>query len=465
MKTYFTWIVTLFSLVISHAQDITGDWNGLLKVQGMQLRIVFHVTATDGGYQSTMDSPDQGVNAIPVTATEYVAPVIKFAIAQAGILYEGQVNGDEIKGALNQGGQAYPLDLSREEVQKQEIKRPQTPVEPLPYTSEQVTFRNEKAGITLAGTLTLPGQDSKYPAVVLITGSGPQDRDESLMGHKPFLVLSDYLTRHGIAVLRFDDRGVSKSEGDFATATSADFATDVAGAVAYLKTRKEIDAKKIGLAGHSEGGIIAPMVAADEKDIAFIVLLAGTGIRGDQLLLLQQKLIAQASGVIDEEVVDAQSVNKRIFEIILETENTDAMKEMISKELTKVIQDAAPEEKPAGMTDQEWVELELKQIMSPWMQYFIKYDPAPTLARVKCPVLAVNGAKDLQVPPAENLTAIAAALKSGGNKKATTIEYPGLNHLFQECTTGLPSEYGEIEQTMSPVMMDGVTQWILRQVK
>ena len=219
------------------------------------------------------------------------------------------------------------------------------------------------------------------------------------------------------------------------------------------------------MAGHSEGGIIAPMVAADEKDIAFIVLLAGTGIRGDQLLLLQQKLIAQASGVIDEDVADAQSVNKRIFEIILETESTDAMREMISKELTKVIQDAAPEEKPAGMTDQEWVELELKQIMSPWMQYFIKYDPAPTLARVKCPVLAVNGAKDLQVPPAENLTAIAAALKSGGNKKATTIEYPGLNHLFQECTTGLPSEYGEIEQTMSPVMMDGVTQWILRQVK
>lgn len=464
MRSLFLSFVILLTIGSMVAQDIEGQWNGLLKVQGMQLRIVFHVTKTTDGYTSTMDSPDQGAMGMPVTNTTYTAPTIRFEIIQIGFVYEGKVQDNRIVGSLTQRGQAFPLDLSRDEVKKEEILRPQVPVEPYPYKSEEVTFRNASADITLAGTLTLPDQEGQFPAVILITGSGPQDRDESLLGHKPFLVLSDYLTRQGIAVLRYDDRGVGKSSGAFENATSADFATDAQSAVKYLMSRLDIDHMHIGLLGHSEGGIIAPMVASQSKDVAFIVLLAGTGIRGDSLLLLQQKLILKASGASDADLQQSEETNSRFFKLILENENQDALKELVTKELTKVYREMTDEEKQ-GITEEEWIDMEIEQMLSPWMEFFIRYDPAPTLKKVMCPVLAVNGEKDLQVPPKENITAIEAALRKGGNKKVTTIIYPGLNHLFQECTTGSPNEYADIEQTLSPVMMESVGQWILKTVK
>lgn len=464
MRFLILCFVTLLYTGVAGAQDIEGQWNGLLKVQGMQLRLVFHVTKSGEGYSSTMDSPDQGAMGMPVTATTYQPPTVRFEIIQIGFVYEGQVNGTRITGSLTQRGQSFPMDLSRDEVKKEEIRRPQMPVAPYPYRSEEVSFRNESAGIALAGTLTLPEGDGRFPAVVLISGSGPQDRDESLLGHKPFLVLSDYLTRQGIAVLRFDDRGVAQSEGTFETGTTVDFASDAKSAVAYLMTREEIDHKHIGLIGHSEGGIIAPIVAAESKEVAFVVLLAGTGIRGDQLLLLQQKLILAASGASEEDIMESEAANSKFFELILENENQDALKELVGKELTKMYREMTDEERQ-GMTEDAWIDMEMEQMLSPWMQFFIRYDPAPTLEKVKCPVLAVNGEKDLQVPPKENISAIEAALKDGGNKKVTTIIFPGLNHLFQECTTGSPSEYAEIEQTLSPVMMDSVGQWILKTVK
>ena len=465
MKNIAVVLVLLMSVLGLNGQEITGQWNGALKIQGTQLRIVFNITGNDKGYSSTMDSPDQGAKGIPVTVTTFVDSKLKLEMPNLRIEYTGELKENVITGTFKQNGMEFPMNLSKEKIEKQIVKRSQNPVQPYPYYSEEVTFPNVKAGITLAGTLTMPGKEGKYPAVILITGSGPQNRDEELLGHKPFLVLSDYLTRQGIAVLRYDDRGVGQSKGDFKSATTVDFASDVESAIAYLKTRAEILPKKIGLVGHSEGGIIAPMVAAGTKDVNFIVLLAGTGIRGDKLLLLQQELVAKAAGVPETEIQKSREINTKAFEIVIKSVNTDTLKADLRRFLAKTMKNSPDYAKPKRMTDDDFISLQVNQITSPWMLYFIKYDPAGALVKVKCPVLAVNGEKDLQVPSKVNLPAIENALKKGGNKQVTSKEFPGLNHLFQECKTGSPTEYAEIDQTFSPVALDFIAKWILLNTK
>ncbi|HMV08464.1 MAG TPA: alpha/beta hydrolase [Cyclobacteriaceae bacterium] len=447
--------LTLFSVIISStsfSQNVTGAWGGVLKVQGMQLRLVFNITKSGSTYTSTLDSPDQGAKGIPVSSTSFENSTLKIAVAAAGIQYEGTLAPDStITGTFKQAGQSFPLNLTK---QKAEVKtlRPQEPVKPYPYYEEDVTFENKTASITLAGTLTLPKKDGVFPVVILISGSGAQNRNEELMGHKPFLVLSDYLTRNGIAVLRFDDRGVGKSTGNFQTATSADFATDVTAAVEYLKTRTEINKKKIGLIGHSEGGVIAPMVAANSKDIAFIVLMAGTGVPGDQLFLAQEKLVGRASGLDSVALSINERLSRQAYEIVKKTTNDEALK----AELTALL-------KRNNVSDDE-ISRSLGRTLNPWTLYFIRHDPAPALTKVKCPVLALNGSNDLQVPK-ENLMAIKNALTKGGNKNVTTKELAGLNHLFQESKTGSPTEYGTIEQTISPAALTEIVSWLKLQVK
>ncbi|WP_333599906.1 alpha/beta hydrolase family protein [Flavobacterium sp.] len=463
-KTAFLTLLFLTTLT-AFAQDITGDWNGALKVQGIQLRLVFHITKTDTGYTATMDSPDQGAKGIPVTTTTFVAPTVTLEIAAAHIVYTGDLKNNGISGIFKQGGMEFPMDLSRDAIGEQTYKRPQEPKQPYPYYSEDITFTNPKANITLAGTLTLPKKEGVFPVVVLISGSGPQNRNEELLGHKPFLVLSDYLTKHGIAVLRYDDRGIAQSKGDFKTATTADFATDAESAIAYLKTRKEINPKKIGLMGHSEGGLVAPMVAARSKDVSFIVLLAGPGMRGDKLLLLQQELVAKASGATATEIKDAKIMNGYCFDKVINSKDDATLKTDLTQYLTGILKETPKEQKPEGITDEENVAMQVNQITNPWMLYFLRCNPATALEKVKCPVLAVNGAKDLQVPPKENIEGITKALLKSGNKKVTTRVFPNLNHLFQECTTGSPSEYVQIEQTISPIVLEEVTQWIVNRTK
>lgn len=430
------------------------------------MRLVFNVTQSDNGFSSTMDSPDQGAKGIPTTTTSFENSILKITIANAKIEYEGTLGQDNIiVGTFMQGGQSFPMNLSKEKIEKEKLVRPQEPIKPFPYYSEDITFENKKVGINLAGTLTLPNKEGVFPVVILISGSGPQNRDEELLGHKPFLVLSDFLTKNGIAVLRYDDRGIAMSKGDFKTATSADFATDVESAIAYLKTRKEINKNKIGLIGHSEGGLIAPMVASKSKDVAFIVLLAGTGIQGDSLLLLQKKLIEEASGVSKEDIQKGQSSNRKVFDIVNKSISLEQLNSDLTIYFKQILKDNPNTQKPAEMSDDDFVKLQVKQIASPWMQYFIKYNPAPALEKVKCPVLAVNGEKDLQVPPKENLEAIKKALTKGGNKSVTTKELPNLNHLFQECKTGSPDEYATIEQTFSPNALTEILKWLQTQTK
>ena len=463
-KKELIFLMTIFSLNL-FGQDITGQWNGVLKVQGIQLSLIFNVTKSDNGYSSTMDSPDQGAIGIPVTNTTFENSKIKFEVTNAKIEYNGELKKNEFVGTFKQAGQEFPMILSRKALEKEILKRPQEPLKPSPYYSEDVTFQNTKTNISLSGTLTFPKKDGLFPAVILISGSGPQNRDEEVFGHKPFLVISDYLTKNGIAVLRYDERGVGQSTGNFKTATSADFATDVESAIAYLQTRKEINKKKIGLVGHSEGGLIATMVASTSKDVSFIVLLAGTGIQGDKLLLLQQKLIAKANGVSETDIKKSIKTNEKLFEMVIKSNDVNKLKTDLTSSINKTFKNGTSLEIPNGMTKEEFISIQVNQISSPWMQYFIKFNPATILEKIKCPVLAVNGEKDLQVPPKENLTAIKNALKIGGNNNVTIKEFPNLNHLFQECETGLPSEYGAIEQTFSPIVLTEITNWILNQVR
>jgi len=451
---------------IVFGQDITGQWNGILKVQGTQLRIVFNISKSENGFTSTMDSPDQGAKGIPVTSTGFENSTLKLAVSSARIEYEGVLGSDQIiVGNFKQGGMSFPLNLSREIAEKEKLERPQEPIKPYPYYEEEVTFENKTAGITLAGTLTLPTKEGVFPAVILISGSGPQNRDEELLGHKPFLIISDHLTRNGIAVLRFDDRGIAASKGDFKTATSLDFSIDVEAGVSYLQTRKEINKKKIGLIGHSEGGLIAPMIASRSKDIAFIVLLAGPGIPGGQLLLLQQELIGKASGLSDTDLQTTRRINSGAFEIVNKSTDLEQLKTDLTTYVKQALKDNPNVGKNAGLNEDDYVKISVNQTVNPWMVYFIKYNPAIALEKVKCPVLALNGEKDLQVAPKENLGAINEALIKGGNKKVTTIELPGLNHLFQECKTGLPSEYAAIEQTFSPIALTEIVKWIKLQTQ
>jgi pimeloyl-ACP methyl ester carboxylesterase len=433
--------------------NIDGAWLGAIDTGTIKLRVVFHLLNTDEGLTATLDTPDQGLKGMTTSAVKRDGPSLKIEVNSIGGAFDGTIASDlaSIDGKWTQGGATMPLVLKPlKDLAQLEGKRPQVPVRPYPYREEEVTYDNKEQHVTLAATLTIPPGTGPFPGVLLITGSGPQDRDETLLGHKPFLILSDYLTRHGIVVLRADDRGTAKSTGVFATATSADFATDVEAGVAYLKTRAEVNPHKIGLVGHSEGGIIAPMVAARNKDVAFVVMMAGTAVPGDQVLVAQMEAIDVASGTNPDEAAKAVAIQRDVIRLV-ETEKDEAV-------LVKEIR-----EKMAGALPEAQIGMEIRQFTSPWFRYFLTYDPATALRKITCPVLAINGSLDKQVLPAQNLPVLRKSLEDAGNKHFEIDELPGLNHLFQTAKTGAPAEYAQIEETMSPVALEKISSWILKQ--
>ena len=434
--------------------DIDGTWLGSLDAGAIKLRILFKIVNTQDGLTAQMQSPDQNPVWIAASSVTRNGGSLTITLQGVGITFEGTISPDlgSIDGTFTQGAAKLPLLLKRvKDESSLERPRPQNPVKPYPYREEEVTYTNKAAGNTLAATLTVPPGKGPFPAVLLIVGSGPHDRDESLMGHKPFLVLADYLTRHGLVVLRADKRGVGKSTGNLEAATSADFADDAQAGVEFLKTRSEADPHRIGLIGHSEGGLIAPMVAARDRDVAFIVMMAASGVPGDQILVEQVRLIAEAGGV-SKEKADQSAAQEREVLALVETEKDPAVLEKELRE--RLAADGVPEAQ---------IGASVNMAASPWFRSFLTYDPAVTLRKVACPVLAINGEKDLQVPPAQNLPAIRKALEDGGNKNFEVDELPGLNHLFQTAKTGAPSEYAEIDETMSPVVLDKMASWILKQ--
>lgn len=439
------------------AQEITGTWNGMLDVYGTQLRIIINVTEKDGLLTSTMDSPDQTGNVIPVTNTFYDSSHIKLEIQSAGIVYKGELIGNEIIGTFQQRGQEFPLNLSNEAVVLKEKVRPQEPKKPYPYYSEDVEFMNEEANVSLVGTLTLPRKEALHPVVIIISGSGPQDRDGEMFDHKPYLVIADHLTKNGIGVLRFDERGIGDSGGDWGTATIEDFSNDIISAIKYLKSRKEINSSKIGLVGHSIGGIVAPKVASENKDVSYIVLLAGPGIDGDKLMLSQKAASERLMNFNEAQIAQGQVFLKDAYDIIVNSELENGMlKDSINSFYTNKYGNLLPSEQRQAIANQitgyEFVSL-------------IKSKPSMYLSKVNCPVLAINGSKDFQVPAKENLTAIKKSVLEGGNSNVKTVELENMNHLFQECETGALNEYSEIEQTVSPIALELITNWITEQIK
>ena len=432
--------------------DIDGIWLGTLDAGATKLRLVLKIANGPDGLTASLQSPDQSQQWLPANSATRSGDSLNFTIESLGVVYDGKIDAglNSIDGTFTQGGRPLPLALKRVKDQAElETRHPQNPVKPYPYREEEVTYANKAAGNTLAGTLTIPPGKGPFPAVLLISGSGPNDRDETVFGHKPFLVLSDYLTRKGIVVLRVDKRGVGKSTGDLAHATTADFATDAEAGVQYLKTRAEADPRRIGLIGHSEGGTVAPMLAAGDPGVRFIVLMAGPGVPGDQIIVEQGRLIEEAAGATKEKAAQDADKQRELFALV-EKEKDDAV---LGKELR---------EKLAGRVPDAQIDVAIQQLTSPWMRYTLTYDPATALRKVACPVLALNGEKDLQVSAAQNLPAIKKALEEGGNKQIEIDELPGLNHLFQTAKTGSPTEYAQIEETISPVALDKVASWILK---
>lgn len=455
--------LALFMALSLTAQKITGDWYGEVGSGENKLQFVFHIAETEDGLSATMDIPSRSLIRIKTQETTFENSKLHIDGKNFGFEYKGTYNADSaaLLGKFIEGVNEVPLNLNREELVAPKAKvRPQEPLKPYPYREEAVVFTNEKDEITLAGTLTLPMGNGKFPVAILITGSGPQNRDEEIFGHKPFLILADHLTRLGIAVLRYDDRGVNESTGNFADATTADFATDVESAIDYLKSRKDIDKKQIGLVGHSEGGIIAPMVAANSKDVDFIVLLAGTGVSGYETSRIQ------AITLRGFEVPDEEAFNTFITEA-LDIASTEKDVTLVREELTAFYNKSPFFNAMAGDGPQR--EQVLKGLVetrtNKWIRYFYNYNPADMLEKVKCPVLSINGTKDQQVVAGINQAGIRAALEKGRNKDFQVIAIEGMNHFFQEAKTGAMDEYADIEETFSPKALKIVSDWILKRVK
>lgn len=458
MKRILTLSTLLLISFCAMAQSFSGQWYGMLKAGGSQLRLTMDVTQTDAGYTGKLISVDQGNTQLPFEWFKTDGNNIHLKTTVANIEYKGTLKDETITGVFVQGGQAIPLNFTREKLEKFRPARPQEPKPPFPYKSEDITFVNTRDNITLAGTLTMPSEGSGFPVAVLISGSGPQNRNEELMDHKPFLVLADHLTRNGIAVLRYDDRGVAQSKGDFASATSADFANDVEAAVAYLKTRKEFNPKKIGLIGHSEGGLIAPMVAARNKDVGFIVLMAGPGVPGKDVILLQIELLNKAAGMPASDI-EKQVKQTRDAIDILSMQGDSAVMMSAYWAYAKRSYTELPDSVRKMIPEEQYAK-QFATMTTPWFRYFLTYDPTTSLEKVKIPVLALNGTKDLQVWAPQNLPAIEKALKKAGNKKYIIKELPNLNHLFQEAGTGSAAEYPIIQQTLSPLLLDEITTFL-----
>ena len=438
--------------VAEMSNEFVGIWQGLLTAGGLEVRLVFNLALNDDlTWEATLDSPDQGAAGIPVGSVTTAASSIEISVPAVAGSFDGVLDSATslIEGSWKQGGGEFPIQLAR--ITKVEtIIRPQDPERPFPYHEEEVRFVNDDAGITLAGILTIPEGDGPFPGVVLISGSGPQNRNEEIMNHRPFLVLSDHLTRNGIAVLRFDDRGVPESEGDLATATTMDFAGDVFAGVNLLMWREEIDQKAIGLIGHSEGGIIAPIVAVRHPEIAFVVLLAGPGFTGYEILLMQNAAILRASGASEPQIEEANRINAMLYDIVLSESDDLKAAKLLAEEFEKI---GVPKEQ---------IEPQVAVLISPWVRFFYAHDPRRKLEQIAVPLLALNGTLDLQVPSDENLGAIEAALRSGGASDFEVHALAGLNHLFQHAKTGLMQEYGQIEETFAPEAMTIISEWILR---
>lgn len=451
MKKYLL-LLFCFLNVLSYAQ-IEGTWKGDIQIPMQKLPFVITIEKHNNEWIGIGESPQQTNNKINFKTVTFQNDTLKIDEPKLGMQYIGVLKDNTtIEGKFSQRGMTFTLNLEKGEYK---LNRPQMPSPPFAYDTKEITFYNDKADINLSGTLTIPKGKAKYPTVILVTGSGPQDRDETIAGHKPFLVIADYLSKNGYAVLRYDDRGVGESEGKFSEATILDFATDTEAAINYLKKQKFVDNKKIGILGHSEGGMVAQIVAAHSKDIHFIISLAGPGIPNDQLMIIQKTAIERAMGIPELSI----KMNERVFGKMYKIAKKDTPNEVAEAEIKNFLKNDPVYKNIPENQLQELID----QVLNKWFRASIKYDPNEYFSEIKAKVLALNGEKDLQVTAKENLKGWKDGLAH--NKYVTVKSYPKLNHMFQKAVTGLPNEYGEIETTIEPVVLEDILNWLNENVK
>ena len=447
MKTKINILILLLFAVLQANAQIEGYWKGKIDLGVQKLEMAFDITSTENGYSATLDVPAQSAFDIPVDETMFQDNRLQMTMSTMDASYSGTLKANVIEGEFIQRGMTFPLKLekgTKEAVQA----RPQDPQPPFNYRINEVTFRNEKEGFDLTGTLTIPEGDGPFPAMVLVSGSGQENRDEELMNHRPFWVIADYCARHGVAVLRYDDRGIGGSDGEVMNATSLDFSYDAEAAFDYLRSQKLIDASRVGILGHSEGGIINFMVSARRPEVAFLVSLAGPAVNGIEVLKEQQKAILRASGMTEEAVQFSSNANAQLFNII-EASSGREEADSLMRQLVK-----------GWGYNEELTEQTVSQMTMPWMYYFLKYDPTDAIVKTNCPALLLNGSKDLQVLVHQNFPAYEKIIAEHGKTNLTLRELPDLNHLFQHCKTGSPNEYFEIEETISPEVLEMVVEFV-----
>ena len=448
----------LAATAAAQSPSVAGLWQGGIQVAPTtELTAYFDLKGAAPTLTGTMSVPQQSPKSFPLSSVVVRHDSLLLAAEALHGRFVGKLSADgqQATGVWFQNGAQLPLALRRTTEQAKAAaapRRPQLPQAPFPYHSQDLTFPNKKAGFDLAGTLTLPAGKGPFPAVVLVTGSGPEDRNETVFGHQPFLVLADYLTRRGFAVLRYDDRGVGQSKGTFKGALTTDFTTDAQAALAYLRTRPDIRPHQVALLGHSEGGSIVWQAAAQPGGPDLAVSLAGPGLPGDAVLLRQQADLARAAGADSASIGANYRLHRALFAELRRQPATLPIEELIAK-LIPIVQQQAP-----GINAEQARQAVLR-ITEPWMHAFLLTDPAPYLAKVKCPVLALNGTHDLQVADDENLPAIAKSLRAAHNRDVTTRALPQLNHLFQTDPTA-KADYGAIEETFAPAALQAIGDWL-----
>ena len=468
MQGIFT-LILINCLLTSQAQPmISGYWEGKLG-GAVSLRIVFHIQQQGNGYNTEIDSPDQGVKGIKTASTQYKQDSIFISIPQAKAVFAGKLKDDTT--IIGNWIQGITTSLQLKKVEHPTlVNRPQTPVPPFPYRSEEVIYFNADKSQQYGATLTIPKGKEPFPAALLITGSGQQNRDEEILGHKPFAVIADFLTRKGFIILRVDDRGIGKSNGNFQLATTMDFREDAKVGLNYLLNRKEVNKSKVGLIGHSEGGLIAEMLAAERKEIDFIVLLAAPGETILELMKHQNAAIARTVGLGKSYIDRYLELYEALILAILKSEGQQSY-QMAEGVLNKWISDT-PKDIVTAFTSikdetskKNFLNAFLGQINTPWFRYFLGLDPQVYLQKITAKVLALNGDKDIQVIAEPNLNAIKAALGKGPSKEFETKEIKGVNHLFQHCKICNLTEYGQLEETIAPEVLQTILQWLEQNVK
>jgi uncharacterized protein len=433
-----------------------GTWQGAIEVTNMRMRLQMHVSHDgQGKLLASLDSLDQGIQGIPASKVTEKNGELSFEIPAFQAEYHGTLSAskNELAGAWTQNDSAEKLDFRRSD-QPLELRRPQNPAKPYPYTSEDVSFPSAGGKVTLAGTLTIPQGTGPFAAAVLVGGAGPTDRDETIAGHKPFLVLADLLTRKGIAILRYDKRGVAQSTGNAEQATMEDLTNDARAALNYLKARKEVDPKRVGLIGHSEGGILAAQIAAETDDPSWLVLLASPATNGERTLLRQSELIARTGGLPEEQITRSQQFDRQAYAAVREENTPTALDARLNGLIEKSALSASMP--PAALQAQ------IRLMTTPWFRQYLDFDPAPLLEKIKCPVLALNGDRDLQVDADETVPLLRQAYEKSGNKDFTVLEIQGVNHLFQKAQSGSPALYGAIEETMAPEVQNAIGGWVAK---